>query len=531
MVSSQCICFQCALLLSPKSIYQEDIVAVIPTIQYKDQNKKYINHQLTLAVTNGLATGASGIVQLFMTILDNTLATKAWCSTDFTEDDSEVALRRELLTWMLRNLLRNCKCRENFTETRDFVDYSRALIWAVKDYEEARLNSWIIQYPVSGFNQLIRWYDELNLPADQESLEAIKKAKLIHLTVATIMMCLLAQKDDDRSWTHPFLQLVYREFNAPGVPRDLSSSSITPAEAFWTYLHKVLGSRADVGKLLASFKYPGCLSMVHNIQLIIFWALYTQKGHTTPKTFFATIKAREPLATAILDPTAIVPTQAVNEVLLSIFCPKRQIQENTNDPHLSNELPPFASPFGPSVIHCGTPGCTFQFYSPSELEPGVDAATQIRDRRAEHFQEIYGVADTFNSLRGLPEPTQAPKPPSSYHNTLHISTARVWSRLDLARKKAIVQGLPDKDNPDVLTFLDDVRIEIVKKSHRGNIYSSTIETEVRAILPSLLEALRVASEKLGLEDMSGLGFVYDWEGNRVERRLGYELSLRERVLG
>ncbi len=461
-----------------------------------------------------------------MTILDKTLATKAWCSKDFTENDSEVALRRELLTWMLRNLLRRCKSRENFTEKGDLVEYPRALLWAVKDYEEARLDSWIIQYPVPGFNQLIRWYDELNLPVDQESLEAIKKAKLIHFIVATIMRGLLEQKDDDKSWTHPFLQLVYREFNAPGVPRDLYSLSILPAETFWTSLQKVLGRREDVRTLLASFQYPSCLSIAHNIQLIIFWLLYTQKGHTTPKTFFATLKAREPLAPAILDPTATVPSQAVNEVLLSIFCPKRQIQEDTNDPHLSNSLPPFASPFGPSVIHCGTPGCTVQFYSKSNLEPGVDAAEQIRDRRAKHFKEIYGVADTFDSLRGLPEPTHAPKAPSSYHHTLHISTARVWSRLDPKRKEAIVKGIPNKDNPDVIAFLKDVRVEIAEKSHRGNIYSPTIESEVRTILPSLLEALKVASGKMGLEDKSGLAYVYDWEKNRVEMKLEYELSLQ-----
>ena len=463
-----------------------------------------------------------------MTVLDKTLATKAWCSRDFTENDSEVALRRELLTWMLRNLLRRCKCRENFTETGEFVDYPHALIWAVKDYEEARLDSWIIQYPVPGFNQLIRWCDELNLPVGQESLEAIKKAKLIHLTVATIMRGLLEQKDDDKSWTHPFLQPVYREFNAPGVPRDLYSSSILPAETFWTNLQKNLGRRDDVRTFLTSFQHPGCLSLAPNIQLIIFWLLYTQKGHTTPKTFFATIKAREPLAPAILDPTATIPNQAVSSELLSIFCPARQIhEEDTNNPHLTNSLPPFASPFGPSVIHCGTPGCTVQFHIPSSLNPDLDPSSQIRDRRAKHFKEIYGVANTFNSLRGLPEPTHAPNPPSSYHHTLHISTARVWSRLDRERKEGIIEGISnnDKDNSDVVAFVKDVCIEIAGKSHRGNIYSSTMEMEVRGILPSLIEALQVASGKLGLEDRSGVAYVYDWEGNRVERKLGYELSL------
>ena len=49
---------------------------------------------------------------------------------------------------------------------------------------------------------------------------------------------------------------------------------------------------------------------------------------------------------------------------------------------------------------------------------------------------------------------------------------------------------------------------------------------MRAILPSLLKALKVASEKMGLDDQSGVAYVYDWEGNRMERRLEYELSLR-----
>ena len=396
----------------------------------------------------------------------------------------------------------------------------------MKDYEEACLDSWIIQYPVPGFNQLIRWYDELNLPVDQESLEAIKEAKLIHSIVATIMRGLFEQKDNDKSWTHPFSQLVYREFNAPGVPRDLDSWSRLPAETFWINLQTVLGRRDDVRTFLASFQYPGCLSMAHNIQLLIFWVLYTQKGHKTPKTFFATIKAREPLAPAILDPTATIPSKAVNEVLLSIFCPKRQQIQDTHDPHLRNELPPFASPFGPSVIHCGIHGCILQFHFKSDLEPGMNAAHQIRDRRAKHLREIYGVADTFNSLGGLPEPTQAPKAPSSYHHTLHISTARVWSRLNPLRKETIAQGISNKDNPDVIAFLKDVRIEIAERSHRGNIYSPTIESEVRAILPSLLEALKVASRKMGLEDKSGLAYVYDWERNKVDMKLEYELSLR-----
>lgn len=143
MISSQCICFQCALLC-PRSIYQEDIVATIPTVCYRGPNKKYINHQLALAITAGLATGASGILQLFMTIIERTMETKLWCAKD--SEDVEISSRRQVLDWTLRNLLQRCESRENFSETGQWVSYPQALLWAVSDYNHAHLDSWIIQY-------------------------------------------------------------------------------------------------------------------------------------------------------------------------------------------------------------------------------------------------------------------------------------------------------------------------------------------------------------------------------------------------
>lgn len=78
-------------------------MAIIPTVCYRGPNNKYINHQLTLAITAGLATGASGILQLFMTIIERTLETKNWCAKD--SEDIELSSRRQVLDWFLRNLL------------------------------------------------------------------------------------------------------------------------------------------------------------------------------------------------------------------------------------------------------------------------------------------------------------------------------------------------------------------------------------------------------------------------------------------
>ena len=190
-------------------------MATIPTVCYRGPNKKYINYQLTLAITAGIATGASGMLQLFMTIVERTLETKNWCAKD--SEDVEISSRRQVLDWTLRNLLQRCESRETFSETGQWVAYPQALLWAVSDYNQACLDSWIIQYPLAGFNQLLTWYGMLNLPIAPGKMEAIQKAKLINLVVTNIMNGLLREKDGDKAWTHAFLQIVYNGFNAQTV--------------------------------------------------------------------------------------------------------------------------------------------------------------------------------------------------------------------------------------------------------------------------------------------------------------------------
>lgn len=103
MISSQCICFQCALNCKKQSIFKETLSAIIPTMDYSGSNESYMNHQLTLAITAGLSTGISGITQVFMTILDRTLETRKWCSDksglEDGQKDSETSIRRNALEW------------------------------------------------------------------------------------------------------------------------------------------------------------------------------------------------------------------------------------------------------------------------------------------------------------------------------------------------------------------------------------------------------------------------------------------------
>ena len=523
LVSSQCICFQCALLCK-KSIYQEELAAIVPTVEYTGVNKRYLDHQLCLAITTGLRTGASGIAQIFMTILDRVLETKPWCRIDEDQTngdalDHEKSIRRQAFNWMLKAVLRNCNTRETFTEIGPWVPYPQALTWAFKDYEQAGLDGWIIQYPLNGFCQIIRWYGMLDDPLDESKVETVSKAKLMHLVVSTMMNDLLRQQDNGREWTHPFMRLLYRDFNAPGVPQDMCSSEsiVTPPE-FWNRLEDAMGNWPDVKRFLSIFSTGAQTAMCRRVQLAVFWAIFTQQTHTAPKTFFRTIAEREPLAAVILgksdDLAADVPEAPVIEVLTSIF---REHGPETDAIHGDDKSPPFVSPFGASVLRCGLEGCNVQFFTPKTAgEPATlpDPDT-VRQRRAQHFKDVFG--GQSSSTTGLPEPTRAPKAPTSSHCNLHRSIAQVWSRLDRPTKQKLYLG---NDERALADFVSKVIFELCTKNGRGNIYQSGLDKATRDLLPSFFEALRRASGRLGLENP--VDYVHDWTQNSLVAKIEYE---------
>ncbi|KAI9654704.1 MAG: hypothetical protein M1831_005291 [Alyxoria varia] len=526
IISSQSICYQCALLLE-ESIYREDILAVIPTVEFTGPNKVYLVHQLYHALTAGLKTGASGVMQLFAAILDQTLETKSWCAKDNVDDQESVA-RRNLLAWMLHNLLHNCQCRENFNETGDWVQYPQALEWAAGEFREAGLESWIIQYPVAGFVQLMRWYEILDLAVPGDLLRAIRHAKLIHLVIAKMMEKLLKSGYGDGAWTFPFLRILYRDFNAPGVPKDLGQDSLARSDQVWEMLmYAVDGHQwADIRNFLKMCQCDSDAYLIERVQMATFWVLYTQKNHSSPKTFFANLKSREPLAMTVLDTTSTFLKQAVQGALLSIFCQTKRGDE-AFILHDAIGITPFMSPYGPSVLRCGQPGCDVKFYHDGDLQK-ENLNETIRAYRAKHLSEVFAAKDcTFASQTGLPETTAAPTPPSAHHNTLHISTARTWARLNHHERWQVMDAVEKEDFAKLSykQFVADAQQQICGTSHKGDIYSPMIESQIQAVLPSFVAALKTASRHLGIEDQSGCGFEIRWTDNTILWKMKYELFL------
>ena len=74
-------------------------------------------------------------------------------------------------------------------------------------------------------------------------------------------------------------------------------------------------------------------------------------------------------------------------------------------------------------------------------------------------------------------------------------------------------------------FNSAVRMQVCWHSGRGNIYQ-TLEGQLRDLLPSFFEALKVASRTLGSADETGLDYVHDWTLNRLAAKIQYERSLQ-----
>lgn len=528
LVSSQNICFQCAIL-APEgtSIYREALTAVIPALQYDGSNKKYINDQLYLALTARLATGAAGISQLFMSILQELLTTKAWAGADISEsqlsrsEHKEVKQRRETFKWVLNQLVESTWTREDFKETGGWVKYPQALSWVAKDFETNGLASFAVTYPALGFNNLVAF--GIHTGAFNEGhVRLMKSAKVVHSIAARYLVELqvtLQNKTPDEEWKQKYLEVIYQDFNGPLVPRDQGGGASLVSDID-TDLFKQ--------RLTACIKdhgFEGGAGVVRKVQVIVFWLLFKQKGHCTAQTFFNRMRESESLGITVLDLEAALPRQAHQATLLSIFASHDTtlIDAKAAARHLS-AVTPFANPFGASVLRCAVETCAVKFSTitnPSDLN--LKTVQKIRDARTKHLITVFGIKNRFEkSTTGLPERTH-PHAPSSLHMNLHISIVREWVAHSIHERQCIVTDPSAHDD-----FVRKVRQRLCKEG-RGNIYQDRLDRDTKALMPSFFKVLRKAVEMQG-----GSGEVWEYEHdldkNGVENKVRWEIEAQREGL-
>lgn len=525
-LSSQNLCFQCALhsmeRLSGRSIYQEELTAIIPTVSYEGDNKQYIHDQLYLALTAGLKTGAAGVAQLLMAILDRALQTKTWAGCDLQDQTSEptetdVIQRKQTFEWMLQQLLEHTRTRETFSETGEWVNFPTALGWVARDFKLNGLASYAITYPIAGYLELVSLGQRAGV-LKKEDIVLMNISKIMYSLTATYLADLFENSNRSLEWKQKYLALLYEQFNGDLVPRDLGgpASIATNSEKFWqTVLNWV------PKELFAGLDDTAKQRVVAKIQMLLFWLIYHQSAHVTAQNFIKHISDKEHLAKAVLDPTLPVPKASLQSLLLSIFVnPNEHIDPSLAQLH--KEVPLFTSPFGPSVLHCAFKNCNVSFV-PRNFVSNSKNFDLIRQARRDHLIESFGIKGRFEQNQtGLPEVTSSPEAPSCSHYNLHVEVARAWAALPAEAKHEVLKG--HGSTYDV--FITTVRVR-VSSTKRGDVFSQKIESDIREVLPSFFQALRTALRIDGKDENDVTAYKHDFTKNTMEHKALYELGLTD----
>ncbi|KAF3003555.1 hypothetical protein E8E13_006137 [Curvularia kusanoi] len=527
LVSSQNVCFQCALLgPDGMSIYKEPLAAIIPTVQYDGSNKKYINNQLYSVLTARLATGAAGVAQLFMSILMGVMRTKSWAGATMDShpangEHQEAGQRRDMFQWMLNQVVGNTRTRETFNETGEWVKFPQALSWAARDFESNGLASFAVTYPMAGFDCLIalgQHTDEFS----NDTVSRLKSAKLLYSVAAKYLADLQvglqrgpdSTSDTRESWKQKYLELIYRDFNGPLVPTDQGEASI---------LSDVDIFQQRLSACLTTSEHNSCgKDVMRKIQVLVFWLLFTQRSHCTAQTFFTRISRDEHLAPAVLNPDLTVPASEYQNILLSIFAHHEAVPINPVLMATHKALIPFANPFGASVTHCGAPNCSHTFINAKATDPTTvtpQMVELIRRERTKHLIDVFGIQGRFErSDTGLPERPVAGQPPTSIHSNMHISIVREWIERSQDARRAIVAG------DACVEFVRDVRKRLCAEG-RGDIFNAHIEQDVAAALPSFFDVLTAALRAEGRSDEDVALYEHNMEDNKLQKKIIWELAL------
>ncbi|KAF4554550.1 Hypothetical protein D9617_4g003050 [Elsinoe fawcettii] len=510
LISSQHVCFQCALALNGQSLYRENLAAIIPTLDYTHNNKKYIQEQLYLGLTGGLRTGASGTAQLFMAVIDGVLNEKHWAGAHGEGmEDAEIGQRRTMLQWMLQNMLPNTGCRETFNELGTWVTFPEALAWAARDFHTNGVDSWAVGYPLAGFTQLMAFGQQVGA-FDATTLRGLRLAKILHGLVSSYLALLFKHGNSrDQVWKQPIYALIYANFNAPTIPTDKrgAASIVNESTEFSARLRPFLHSDTA---LMDQCDMSDQFALMRRAQLLAFWLLFHLPGHTRAKTFFANLRQSQPLASSILNVAQpALSDGVVMPILTSIFRATDPSDHAFFARHSGGCA--FATPYGASVLRCGFPACREWFIKPDKL-PAADSEwslkwlDRVRQARAAHLVRAFGVDESFEkqAQTGMPVPLDG-KAPTSIHVNLHISIARVWSRIDRNERKQACGGALDE-------FVALVEQEICANG-RGDIFRDGVAQKIRLVMPSFLEVLQEVAAAAGVDVED---YEHDWQQNKLE---------------
>jgi hypothetical protein len=382
-LSSQVICYDCAKALMPRSIYREQLSAVIPVMKYSMCNKMVINRALYDGLTRGSDVGEAQIAQIAMAVLDKSM-NHSWVK--------EHEGKKGAIEWLLNSLLKHTVVPAKFTPGSERIQFPEALQWIVRDCGRNGLQSYSAQYPLSGFLRII----SLGLTSKAISWQGatvLTEVKALYEIIETFLKADAANDSGDRRWQVPWTSI----------------TSQSSPESFWTGIGKLV----DLGDLLHTWKSSLSHDFILRARTIIFLLLNFQNRHSTVREFVDHIRN---VGLALVDRTvslegswsaldatrrpSSVESEIIEERVVLMAAPSSrapqamEVEEYSPRPFLlarsnSSERPSIAPVEVPAI-----PG------APHASERSFTDSSAFEEERASETDEIYGHPRLERQLSG-----------------------------------------------------------------------------------------------------------------------------------
>lgn len=254
-LSSQVICYDCAKALLPRSIYREQLSAVIPLVEYTLSNKVMINKALYDGFTGNSEVGEAQIAQIGMAVVDRCMA-QSWVKED--------EVKKGALEYLLNSLVSHTTVPARFIPGLETTHFSEALQWTIEDCHRNGLKSYSAQYPLTGFLRIISLgLISNNIPWEQALI--LTEVKALYEIIKTFLDADEVDNSSTATWKEPWKSI----------------TSQSRPETFWTSIGKLV----NFDTLLEIWDSSLSRDFISRTRTFVFLLLNFRNGHSTVADF------------------------------------------------------------------------------------------------------------------------------------------------------------------------------------------------------------------------------------------------------
>lgn len=544
IISTDNVCFQCALF-SPKDsrIFEEQIAAVIPTIEYAGPNKAYIDTQLRMALTQREIATDEFVTQLFMGILNGTIHNQTWasaCRKRFqasADPEKNVAQKIRSLEWMLDQFVN----KTWVSSPRYLAGYWRSFSSFLQELEEGYQGkgrrSTLLRMDQREFDAVLSLNQRVT-SSSKWSTDTVRKMRLSRalreftqnwflysVCPQTKPLPWTSMYQGSQHWLHrqrDYVASLYRNVVSLLTSKEQDGIVPTPedVDALFTHLlekHWRLADTFNVDPRDWTF-------FMRKVQFGVLWML------SRKEKFYEVHLHDSDFQKAINDAAISVPDSEIQNLLACIFTPlDKELFLDPDSAQLHAErVPPFANLWGPSVLRCGVEGCTVPFLAldrDTSVEPHhVD---MMKKNRAQHLLHAYGLKHEVENGTYSDWPMKSKNPSSLLGMNVHSSIVKTWIAHSQASRRAVLRDMESSVSPggqdEYELFIMDVK-ETSSKHHEGNICEPRFDRYIRDALPSFFSVLAEALRLEGKDEEDITGYKHKFAEKNMESRIRFEME-------